>query len=56
MCRVNSINLTRKRYYSTAKAVENNSKILTDFIKEKNLKPVYCYEALHLESTKKRYK
>jgi group I intron endonuclease len=54
--KVNSIKLTTKRYYSTAKPVNNNnnSKILNDFIKEKNLKPIYCYEDLHLESTRKK--
>ena len=47
--------LTTKRYYSTAKnpPINNNSKILDDFIKEKKLRPIYCYEDLHLESTKK---
>jgi len=52
--KVNSIKLT-KRYYSTAKLVNNNhSKTLNDFIKENNLKPIYCYEDLHLESTRKK--
>ena len=52
--RVSSIRLTTKRYYSTSKPINNNSKILNDFIKEKNLRPIYCYEDLHLESTKKK--
>ena len=49
----NAVGLTTKRYYSTAKPINNNSKILNDFIKEKKLRPIYCYEDLHLESTKK---
>ena len=48
-----------KRYYSTGRnpGVDSSSasKILTDFLKENNLKPVYCYEDLHLESTKEKY-
>lgn len=39
LCRVN-YNLKTIRYYSIAKAVYINSKRLTDFIKEKNLKPI----------------
>jgi len=32
-------------------------KILTEFLTEKRLNPVYCYEDLHLDNTrKKKYK
>ena len=31
-----------------------NSKKFTDFIRDKKLSPVYCYDDLHLESTRKR--
>ena len=53
---VNYIKLTTKRYHSTAVSVNNNSKILNDFIKEHNLNPIYCYEDLQLESTKNKIK
>jgi group I intron endonuclease len=34
--------------------IENsNSKILNDFLIDKNLSPVFCYEGLHLDSTRK---
>uniref|UniRef100_UPI0022371AA6 GIY-YIG endonuclease n=1 Tax=Ramaria cf. rubripermanens TaxID=2016387 RepID=UPI0022371AA6 len=43
--------------YSTLTPFNNyNSKKLTDFLIEKNLKPVYCYEYLHLDSTRKKLK
>ena len=47
--------ITGKRYFSTSSRVytTTNSQILTDFIKEKNLKPVYVYENLQKESTRK---
>lgn len=32
------------------------SQILTDFLKEKNLNPVYVYEKLELDCTKKKIK
>jgi group I intron endonuclease len=59
---LNYINLTKRvykeniRYYSTLTRLNNdeNSKILTDFLIEKNLKPIKCYEELHLESTRKK--
>jgi group I intron endonuclease len=55
LCKVN-YNLTTKRYNSslTQPKLDNNSKILTDFLKEKNLKPIYCYEDLHLEFIRKK--
>jgi hypothetical protein len=34
----------------------NNSNKLTYFLIEQNLKPVYCYEDLHLDSTRKKIK
>ena len=43
------------RYNSTLTPF-NNSKQLTDFLKEENLKTVYCYEDLHLDSTRKKIK
>lgn len=43
------------RYNSTLTPFNNdNSKQLTDFLIEENLKPVYCYEDLHLDSTRKK--
>jgi group I intron endonuclease len=43
-----------KRYYSTSgRDLPSNSKILTEFLLEKNLKPVYVYENLSEDSTKK---
>jgi len=43
------------RHNSTLTPINNeNSKILTEFLKIKNLKPVYCYENLHLDSTRKK--
>jgi group I intron endonuclease len=41
------------RYNSTLTPF-NNDKKLSDFLKEQNLKPVYCYEDLHLDSTRKK--
>ena len=42
------------RYNSTLTPLNNgNSKNLTKFLIEKNLKPVFCYEELHLDSTRK---
>jgi len=32
---------------------DDKSQILTDFLIEKNLNPIYCYEELHLEYTRK---
>lgn len=51
-------NLTTKRYSSTLNSplVINNSKSVSDFINEKNLKPIYVYENLDLDSTKKKIK
>lgn len=45
-----------KKYYSTSSKVNSttNSKILTDFILDKNLKPVYIYENLEQESMRKK--
>jgi group I intron endonuclease len=43
------------RSYTTLTPFNNlNSKILTEFLIDKNLKPVYCYEELHLDSTRKK--
>lgn len=36
-------------------ATYTNSNILTNFFKEKNLNPVFCYEDLHLETTKIKF-
>jgi group I intron endonuclease len=45
------------RYNSTLTPFNNdNSKQLTDFLREENLKTVYCYEDLHLDSTRKKIK
>ena len=44
-----------KRYYSTSgRDLPSNSKILTEFLLEKNLKPVYVYENISEDSTKKK--
>lgn len=55
LCKVN-YNLTTKRYNSslTQPKLDNNLKILTNFLKEKNLKPIFCYEDLHLEFRRKK--
>jgi group I intron endonuclease len=34
--------------------IKNNFNTLNEFLIEKNLKPIYCYEDLHLESTRKK--
>jgi group I intron endonuclease len=58
--RVNYINLRTSpkgvRYNSTLTPFNknDNSKLLTDFLIEQNLKPIYCYEDLHLDSTRKK--
>jgi len=57
--RLNNISLRtspkRVRYNSTLTLFNNdNSKILTDFLIETNLKPVYCYEDLHLNTTREK--
>ena len=50
----NPTNLNGVRYKSTLIPINNdNSKILIEFLIEKNLKPVYFYEDLHLDSTRK---
>jgi group I intron endonuclease len=43
-----------KRHYSTNRDCPDISKILKDFIEEKNLEPVYVYENLGEDSTKKK--
>jgi group I intron endonuclease len=48
-----TIYIPGKRYYSTDRDCSNTSKILKDFILEKNLEPVYIYENLGDNSTKK---
>lgn len=48
-----TISMLGKRYYSI-KDYSNTSKILKDFISEKNLEPVYIYENLRDSSTKKK--
>lgn len=59
----NILNLQSRRFYSTTKKVvsvvdpaNKISNVLEDFIKNNNLNPVYCYEDLHLESTKNKIK
>lgn len=48
-----SHNLTTKRYYSNSIPIINEpSVVVISFLKEKNLKPLYIYEDLHLKSTK----
>lgn len=65
--KLNKFNLTAKRYNSSLVSplskgdfsltqVKSSSKILIDFFKEKNLNPVYCYENLQLDYTKKKIK
>lgn len=51
-------NTIGKRFYSTPinKPMITNSEILNKFIEENNLKPIYCYENLHLDTTKKQIK
>jgi group I intron endonuclease len=47
-----------KKYSTLTPFNNDNSKKfkLSDFLIEKNLKPVYCYEDLHLDSTRKKLK
>jgi group I intron endonuclease len=52
----NQINFIKKRYYSTAVHVNNKSQILNNFIINNNLNPIFCYEDLHLKSTKDKIK
>jgi group I intron endonuclease len=47
-------NSSKKRYYSTSN--NNNSKILEDFLIEKNIKPVFYYEDLSLQTIKDKIK
>jgi group I intron endonuclease len=52
-------NLNSEENYESKFHLDNsnlreNSKILTDFIRDKQLSPVYCYDDLHLDSTRKR--
>lgn len=49
-----NINLIRN--YSIAKIVYNKSEKLNKFLSENKLSPIYCYEDLHLESTKNKIK
>ena len=63
---LNKFNLISKRYHSlliSPLIMEGfhvtqleKSQILTDFLKEKNLNPVYVYEKLELDCTKKKIK
>src|SRR5882757_598955 len=50
------INLTSKRYNSTLSlnSSENSSTELSNFLKDKNLNPIYIYEYLNLEPIKKQ--
>ena len=63
--KLNKFNLNSKRYNSILVSplilegyhyTQVKSKILTDFFKEKNLKPIYSYENLELDYTKKKIK
>jgi hypothetical protein len=63
--KLNKFNLTAKRYHSSLVSplimegfysTQVKSIILTDFLKEKNLNPVYSYENLELDYTKKKIK
>lgn len=51
----NSHNNSKKRYYSTSNN-RNNSKIIEDFLIEKNIKPVFYYEDLSLQTIKNKIK
>lgn len=48
-------NNSKKRYYSTSNN-KNNSKIIEDFLTEKNIKPVFYYEDLSLQTIKDKIK
>jgi group I intron endonuclease len=43
-----------KRYYSTYNNSEKYSKVLTEFLIDKNLNPVICFEDLQLQETKEK--
>lgn len=43
----------KKRYYSTQNCCKSNSNVVSNFIKEKELNPVFLYEDLHLEEKRK---
>lgn len=47
-------NIISKRYNSTLIPFENYSKELIKFLKENKLNPIYSYESLNLDSTKKK--
>lgn len=53
---INSHNFIQKRYCSnsTKSNVNNKSKLLVDFLKEKELTPIYFYEDLHLNNTRNK--
>jgi len=50
----NSEDNYESKYYIDSNNFRVNSKKFTDFIRDKKLSPVYCYDDLHLESTRKR--
>jgi group I intron endonuclease len=63
--KTNKFYLSNKRHYTTSSLPldqidnsKNNNllskEIINNFIQEKNLNPIYCYENLQLDSTKKR--
>lgn len=47
-------NNSNKRYYSTYINSEKYSKVLTEFLIDKNLNPVICFEDLQLQETKEK--
>lgn len=56
MTQQNKINKNNfnKRYYSTYNNSEKYSKVLTEFLIDKNLNPVICFEDLQLQETKEK--
>lgn len=52
--KLKNVNLTAKRYNSNLVPSENKSKELINFLKDTKIIPVYIYEYLHLDYTRKQ--
>ncbi len=47
-------NNLHKKYYSTDTNSGNNSKVVTEFLSDKNLNAIICFEDLQLQETKNK--